>query len=147
MKYKVLRCYNSSIKRVIFYLIHNCWGKIKMTCSKCNTNSKSIPSIANSTYYCCNCEKETILKNVAIDSILVQLTNSLKLTHNAYLKIELIKKESKLDLVINNIVVKSINFNYTFSKTDIYYLESTISYLIEDNCNIENTKIDVLICA
>ncbi|MGL5314108.1 MAG: hypothetical protein ACRC92_12740 [Peptostreptococcaceae bacterium] len=118
-----------------------------MTCSKCNTNSKSIASIAKSTYYCCDCEKETVLKNVAIDSILVQLTKSLKLTHNAYLKIELVKKESELDLVINNIVVKSINFNYSFSKTDIYYLESTISYLIEDNCNIENTKIDVLICA
>lgn len=121
-----------------------------MRCSKCNNNLDSILSTTNSTYYYCNnCknEKEKALKNIAFDSLLKNLRDSLKFSNNNYYKVELSKQESTFNLLINSIFIKSIPFNYTLNKTDIYFLENTVSYLIEDNCNINISKVDVLIAA
>ena len=121
-----------------------------MTCCNCNDSLTPIVSVTNMTYYyCSSCkfENDKIFKNIAIDSILAQLCKSLRFTNTNYIKIEVILEGNKLNLLINNICLQSIDFNYILSKTDIYFLENTINDLVQDFSNVENKNVDVLICA
>lgn len=139
------------LKRVNFILIMYIWGNIKMTCASCSSNNlEMVVSETNSIYYyCSNCktDMEIISKNLAFDSILNELCKNLNFYLKNQIKIEIIKKDNKLNLSINDTGVYSIDFMYDFSKLDIYFLENTIHDVIEDLLNLDNSMLDILICA
>ena len=121
-----------------------------MTCNYCNSdNFKYLKSSTNSTYtYCrdCNTNFDITYKNVIIDSMLKKLLETLKCVKTDYLKIEVKKDYNTIGLIINNINVFEMDFKYEFSKKDIYYIENVIFELVQDFCDFDLSKVDIIVC-
>ncbi|MGL6107467.1 hypothetical protein [Romboutsia sp.] len=122
-----------------------------MICSNCsNSNLTEVKSVTNSTYfYCksCNHSLETTLKQTSLDIILNSLCQTLKSSDFNSLKIQIEKVSDNLLLFVNDVKIKNINFEYDFSKMDVYFLENTIHDLTEDFCDLDISKIDILVCS
>lgn len=122
-----------------------------MTCAKCKTNLTEVVSITNTSYYyctTCNYNQNKASKNIAFDSLLKDLCINLqKAKYNSINKIEILNLNNNLNLLINNINIYNVDFPYSFSTMDIYFLENTINDLIEDTMNIDSALLDILICA
>lgn len=120
-----------------------------MICNCCkSTNIKYLLSDTNSTYtYCINCNNNYDIahKHMVIDAILKRLLNYLNTSNEENLKIEVKKENNLILLIINDIKVFEIQFNYDFVKKDIYYLETIISELIQDYHKFDISKIDIVV--
>ncbi|RDY23931.1 hypothetical protein CHF27_006150 [Romboutsia maritimum] len=123
-------------------------------CPHCgNLNLEDVVSNLNSTYkYCNDCgyAMENALKNKCFDFILKEIQNVFKSYNNnnvlSSIKIEVVKNNNALNLLVNNILIGSTNFLYEFKNLDTYLFESNISYLIEDYFGVENIKSDIIVC-
>ncbi|MGL5347005.1 MAG: hypothetical protein ACRDA3_06615 [Peptostreptococcaceae bacterium] len=122
-----------------------------MACAKCNTNLKRVVSITNTPYYycsTCNYNKNKVLKNIAFDYLLKELCINLQNAKYASTKkIEILNLNNNLNLLINNVNIYNVDFPYSFSTMDIYFLENTLNDLVEDTMNIDSTLLDILVCA
>ena len=122
-----------------------------MTCVKCNTNLTKVVSITNTQYYycaTCNYDQNKTLKNIAFDSLLRELSINLQnAKYGSINKIEILNLNNNLNLLINNINIDNVDFPYSFSNIDIYFLENTVNDLVEDSMNIDSTLLDILVCA
>lgn len=122
-------------------------------CTKCNSISfESIVSETNSIYqYCTNCNfnKKDAFKHSAIDAILNSIQKNLTATiekSKSTLKLEVVKNNDTINVLINNQVLHTIKFAYDFSNIDIYFLENTIADLVEDIYYKKYVKADILVC-
>lgn len=122
----------------------------KFLCTKCNnTNYNTLISVTNSTYeYCsdCNYNLNEVLKQSKFDSIYKGIINYLKNNKSKNLKIEITKNYTKLNLLIDDITIVTSDFIYDILDKDIYFLENTIHELVEDLCDKDNFKSDIIIC-
>lgn len=124
-----------------------------LRCAECNNTSfESIVSETNSIYqYCTNCNfsKKDAFKHSALDSILNNIQKSLTASIEqlkSTLKIEVEKSSNTVNVLINNVILHTIQFNYDFSNTDIYFMENAIADLVEDIYYKEYVKVDILVC-
>ena len=121
-----------------------------MICNCCNsTNFKYLTSSSNSTYkYCrdCNSNFDIAYKNMAIDSMLKKLVETLNYLKADYLKIEVKQGYNTIGLIINNINVCGMDFKYKFSNKDIYYIENIIFELVQDFYDYDLSKVDIIVC-
>lgn len=122
-----------------------------MKCIKCNASLMEVVSVTNTPYYYCNVCKHTeekALKHLVFDSLLKELHVNLKtFSTNSINKIEILNSNNSLNLLINNKDIYNVNFPYKFSTMDIYFIENTVNYLVEDCLSIDSTLIDILVCA
>lgn len=122
----------------------------RFRCPKCdNTNHNMLISVTNSTYeYCsdCNYNLNEVFKQSKLDSIFKGIINYLKNNKSENLKIEIIKNYNKLSLLINDITIDNSDFVYDILDKEIYFLENTIHELVEDFCDNDNLKRDIIVC-
>ena len=121
-----------------------------MTCNYCKSEKiEYLLSETNSEYtYCRSCKNdfELVHKNIVIDTLLKKLLNILNTSKERHLKIEIDKQNNYILLKVNNINVFKTDFKYNFINKDIYYLETLIFELVEDNYGFDTSKVDVIVC-
>ncbi len=121
-----------------------------MKCNYCNnTNFEYLTSETNSTYsYCSNCNNKFDIahKNIIIDSMLKKLVETLCSSKLNQLKVEVKKENETIALILNDVKIFTTEFMYNLIKTDVYFLENTIFELVQDNCDLDTTKVDIIVC-
>ena len=120
-------------------------------CPKCQSiNYKTLKSVTNSIYECCNdCNYnfDKALKQMDFDSILKEIKEYISDNKTEKLKTEIKKDDKKLSLIINDTNLTSIDFLHNILNEDIYFLENTIHELVEDFYSNSIFKCDIIICA
>ena len=118
--------------------------------SCCNNKEiKLVSSCTNSKYaYCESCNKgfERVHKSLVIDGVLKSLLIFLNYSKDEKLKIEINKEDDSIVLNINNKLIFKEEFKYNFIKKDVYYLETILSDLIEDNFKFNKANVDIVVC-
>lgn len=121
-----------------------------MKCNYCNnTNFEYLTSETNSTYsYCGNCNRNFDIahKNIIIDSMLKKLVETLCSSKLNQLKVEVKKENETIALILNDVKIFTTEFMYNLIKTDVYFLENIIFELVQDYCDLDTTKVDIVVC-
>ena len=122
-----------------------------MACTYCeNKKIEEVLSVTNTVYTLCdNCKGNVnqTNKHLTIDALLKKLLDQLKFSKGKSLKIEVTQNSGLISLAINDINIFRNDFNYKLIHKEIYFLENTISDLIEDHYEADTSKVDILVCA
>ena len=119
-------------------------------CNNCGNNELiNFESKANALYlYCDSCKdnKNISMKQSTLDIILYEIKNTLESLSESLLsnlKIEILKnkKDKNVSLFINDIKINKLQFEYSLTEKECYYLKNTILYLINDYTDTSNIEI------
>ena len=98
-------------------------------CNNCGNNELiNFESKANALYlYCDSCKdnKNISMKQSTLDIILYEIN----------------KKDKNVSLFINHIKINKLQFEYSLTEKECYYLKNTILYLINDYTDTSNIEI------
>ncbi len=120
-----------------------------MTCLNCgNKTLESLISSTNYVYEFCssyNVELDKINKSILIDEILKNIIKEANIIKNTLNTINVKKENNLLKLYINNKSIHEIEFSYYLSEKDKYFLNNTISDILQDTwyVNVESLSISI----